>query len=402
MAALGTPVAPGRALRRARLAVVVSFLVSGAGFANWAARIPAVKHDLGLSTGELGIALLGPAIGALASMPLAGVLMVRYGSRVVTRATLALFCLALPLPALAPSLPLLLAALLVLGIGGGALDVAMNGQAVAVEQRYGRPLLAGFHGIWSLGTLGGALAGGAAAALGLAPLPHLTLAAGVLLAVGVVATRWLLPAVADRAEQSGPRLARPTRALALLGAIAFCGLLCEGAAYDWSAVYLRDSLGSSEGLAVSGYVAFTLTMTSGRLVGDAVRARIGSRGLLGGAAAVAAVAFGAGLALATPVAAVTGFALLGAGLSCLVPIVFSATGSVSGLPPGAAIAAISFVGYLGFIVGPPLIGALGTLVTLPAALGVVVALTGLVALMARLLPATPDERAPAEGTPPIG
>ncbi len=388
MPALDMPVAPAPALalRRARLAVVVAFLVSGAGFANWAARLPAVKDHVGVSTGELGIALLGPAIGALASMPLAGVLMVRYGSRVVTRAALVLFCLALPLPALAASLPALLGALVLFGIGGGALDVAMNGQAVAVEQRYGRPLLAGFHGIWSLGTLGGALVGGAAAAIGLAPAPHLALAAALLLAGGVAATRWLLPASADRAERSGPRLVRPTRALALLGAIAFCGLLCEGAAYDWSAVYLRDSLGASDGLAVSGYVAFTLTMTAGRLVGDAVRARIGSRLLLGAAAALASVGLAAGLALADPVAAVAGFALLGAGLSCLVPIVFSATGSVSGVHSGAAIAAISTVGYLGFIVGPPLIGGLGELVTLPAALGVVVALTMLIALMARRLP----------------
>ncbi|HZD71735.1 MAG TPA: MFS transporter, partial [Actinomycetes bacterium] len=198
-------------------------------------------------------------------------------------------------------------------------------------------------------------------------------------------------------ERSGPRLVRPTHALALLGAIAFCGLLCEGAAYDWSAVYLRDSLGSSEGLAVSGYVGFTLAMTAGRLVGDAVRARVGSRLLLGGAAAFASVGLAAGLALADPVAAVAGFALLGAGLSCLIPIVFSVTGSISGLPSGAAIAAISTVGYLGFIVGPPLIGGLGELLTLPAALGVVVALTMLVALMARRLPGGSPEAAGDRG-----
>jgi MFS family permease len=392
MAAVDMPVAPARALRRARFAVVVAFLVSGAGFANWAARIPAVKDHVGLSTGELGIALLGPAIGALLSMPLAGVLMVRYGSRVVTRAALVLCCAALPLPALAPSLPALLAALVLLGVGAGALDVAMNGQAVAVERRYGRPLLAGFHGIWSLGSLGGALSGGAAAAVGLAPLPHLTLAAALLLAAGVAATRWLLPACSDREATRSLRLARPSRALALLAAIAFCGLLCEGASYDWSAVYLRDSLGSSEGLAVSGYVAFSLTMTCGRLVGDAVRARVGSRLLLGAAAAVAAASFGVGLALASPVAAVAGFALLGAGLSCLVPIVLSAAGGASGLPAGAAIAAISTMGYLGFIAGPPLIGGLGELLTLPWALGVVVALTGLVAPMAWLLPAEGGSR----------
>jgi MFS family permease len=382
--ALYGPAAPARA----RLAVMVAFAVSGAAFANWAARIPAVKSNLGLSTGELGIALLGPAIGSLVAMPLAGVLMVRHGSRVVTRATLVLFCLTLPLPALAPSLPSLLAALVLLGVGSGALDVAMNAQAVAVEQRYGRPLMAGFHGIWSLGSLAGALAGGAAAAVGLAPLPHLIAAGALLLVVGAGATSWLLPASADRASRRGRLLAWPTRALALLGVIAFCGLLCEGAAYDWSAVYLRDSLGASEGLAVSGYVAFTLTMTAGRLTGDAVRARVGSRRLLGGAAALAAVGLGAALALAQPVAAVAGFALLGVGLSCLVPIVFSDAALLrGGLPSGAAIASVATVGYLGFIAGPPLIGALGELLSLPAALGVVVALTALVAIISRLLPA---------------
>lgn len=386
MLARPPPVIPPPELRRARLAVVTVFLVSGAGFANWAARIPAVKDGVGLSTGQLGIALLGPAIGSLASMPLAGALMVRHGSRVVTRATLLLFCLALPLPALAPSLPVLLAALVLLGVGGGSLDVAMNGQAVAVEQRYGRPLLAGFHGVWSLGTLGGAATGGAAAAVGLAPLPHLVLAAALLLALGMGTTRWLLPAGADRAPRGSLRLARPTRGLALVGAIAFCGLLCEGAVYDWSAVYLRDSLGSSESLAVSGYVAFTVTMTAGRLVGDAVRARMGSRLLLGGGAALAAAGLGAALALDHPVAAVVGFALLGAGLASVFPIALSVAGGVTGLPSGVAIAAISTLGYLGFIAGPPLIGGLGELFTLPAGLGLVVALTGLIAFLARLLP----------------
>src|SRR6266536_1634008 len=297
-----------RARRQARLAVAVAFFVSGAGFANWAARIPAVKDQLGLSTGALGIALLGLAAGALAAMPLSGLLLVRYSSRTVTRASLGLFCTVLALPALAPSLPLLVAALVTLGIGGGALDVSMNAQAVAVERGYGRPLLAGFHGLWSLGTLAGALTGGLAAGAGLAPRAHLALAGALLLVVGLPATR---------------------------------RLLSEGAVYDWSAVYLRDSLGSSEGLAVSAYAAFTFAMTAGRLVGDRLRLRFG----------------------------------------------FSAAGGTSGLRPGPAIAAVSTVGYLGFIAGPPLIGALAELSTLPAALTLVVALTAAVALLARRLPA---------------
>src|SRR6266568_7408643 len=283
-----TQLAVTRPLRQASLAVSAAFLANGLGFANWAARIPAVKDDVGLSTGALGVALLGIALGAVVAMPLAGALLVRFGSRKLTRLTLALFCVTLPLPALAGSLPALLGALALLGIASGSLDVSMNAKVVVIEQRYGRPLLAGLHGLWSLGTLGGALLGGLAAAAGIVPRVHLLAVAAVLLAGGLYATRRLLPGGADR-DQATPRFVRPTRTLALLGAIAFCALLSEGAAYDWSAVYLRDSLGSSEGLAVSAYAAFTLTMTVGRLVGDRLRARFGSRALLCSAALIAEI-----------------------------------------------------------------------------------------------------------------
>jgi MFS family permease len=373
-----------RPLRQARLAVSAAFLANGLGFANWAARIPAVKDHAGLSTGALGVALLGSALGAVVAMPLAGALLVRFGSRRLTRWTLALSCLALPLPALAGSLPALMAALALLGIASGSLDVSMNAQGVLIERGYGRPVLAGLHGLWSLGSLAGALLGGLAAGAGIGPPVHLLGVAALLLAAGMYATRRLLPGA--EAGQATPRFVRPTRTLALLGAIAFCGLLSEGSAYDWSAVYLRDSLGSSEGLAVSAYAAFTLTMTVGRLVGDRLRARFGSRALLGSSALLAAAGLGAGLALRHTVAAVVGFALLGAGLSCVVPIVFGAAGSASGLPSGPAIAMVSTFGYLGFIAGPPIIGGIGELTSLPAALTLVVALTAMVAGMARRLP----------------
>ena len=383
MAATRLPVA--HPLRQARLAVSAAFLANGLGFANWAARIPAVKDDVGLSTGALGVALLGMAVGAVVAMPLAGALLVRFGSRALTRATLALFCLALPLPGLVGSLPALLGVLALIGIASGSLDVSMNAQAVALEQRYGRPLMAGLHGLWSLGSLGGALIGGLAAGAGISPRAHLLVVAAALLLAGMYATRRLLPGGGDR-DQAIPRFVRPTRILALLGAIGFCALLSEGAAYDWSAVYLRDSLGASDGFAVSAYAGFTLTMTVGRLLGDRLRARFGSRRLLGSAALVAAAGLGAGLALHHTVAAVIGFAILGAGLSCIVPIVFGAAGGASGLPSGPAIAVVSTVGYLGFIAGPPLIGGLAELSSLPAALVLVVALTALAGVIARRLP----------------
>jgi len=377
--------APGRApqrLRRARFAVAAAFLVSGAVLGSWAARVPAVKDRLGLGPGVLGLALVGLAAGGVVSLAVAGALVARLGSRPVTRVALAACCLALPLPAVAPGAPALAAALALLGAGNGALDVAMNAHGVAVEERYGRPILSSFHGLWSLGALAGATAGGLAAGAGVPPAVHLAAAGVVLLAAGLAATGWLLPAGVDRRDR-GPVFARPTRPLAVLAAIVFCGLLAEDAAAQWSAVYLRDALGTGAAVAAAGYAAFSLAMMAGRLTGDRWVARLGPRRFVRVAAAVASAGFGLGLAIARPAAAVVGFTLLGAGISCIVPVTFSAAARIGGTQgAGPAIAAISTVGYVGGTVGPPLIGGVAELAGLPAALGLVAALTGLVALLA--------------------
>jgi predicted MFS family arabinose efflux permease len=380
---------PGPAVRRARLAVAFTFAVNGAVFGTWAARVPAVKDRLGLSPGVLGLALVGLALGGILAMPAAGALVARHGSRPVTRAALAACCLALPLPALAPGVPALALGLLLLGAGNGAVDVAMNAHGVVVEERYARPILSSFHGLWSLGALAGAAAGGLAAGAGVPVGAHLAAAGGVLLAVGLAATWWLLPAGADR-RPAGPGVARPTRPLAVLAAIAFCGLLAEDAAAQWSAVYLRDALGTSAALAATGYAAFSLAMTAGRLAGDRLVARLQPARFVRLAALLASAGLGLGLAAGHPAAAVAGFTLLGAGISCIVPVAFSAAPRVGGAAGGPAIAAVSTAGYLGGTLGPPAIGGLAELAGLPAALGLVAALTGLVALLAGGIPPTPD------------
>jgi len=375
---------PGRAplaARRARVAVACAFGVNGAVIGSWAARVPAVKDRLGLSPGVLGLALVGLAVGGILAMPAAGALAARRGSRPVTRAALAACCLALPLPALAPGVPALGLGLLLLGAGNGAVDVAMNAHGVVVEERYGRPILSSFHGVWSLGALAGATAGGLAAGAGIPAGAHLAAAGGVLLAVGLVATAWLLPAGADR-RPAGRVFARPTRPLAVLAVIAFCGLLAEDAAAQWSAVYLRDALGTSAALATAGYAAFSLAMTAGRLSGDRLVARLQPARFVRLAAVLASAGLGLGLAIGHPAAAVAGFALLGLGISCIVPVTFSAAARAGGTAGGPAIAAVSTAGYLGGTVGPPAVGGLAELAGLPAALGLVAALTGLVALLA--------------------
>ncbi len=381
-------------LQGARIAVAAVFFANGAVFATWAARVPAVQERLDLSPGALGVALLALTAGAVVAMPLSGVLVPRYGSRVVTRAALVIYCLALALISLAPGLAALMVALAVFGAGNSALDVAMNVQGVEIERRCRRRVLAGFHALWSIGGLSGAVGGSAAAASGLAAPAHFALAGGVLLCGGLSATWWLLH---DDAKSSvGPSFARPTRPLAILGAIAFCALLAEGVANDWSAVYLREALGADEGLAAMGFAAFSLTMALGRLVGDRVVERIGSVRFIRVAGLLAAAGLGLALLGRQPVTAVVGFGVLGAGLAGVLPVVLSTAGhrgEVGGrASPGPAIAAVSSVGYLGFLSGPALIGGVAEFLTLRGALVVVVVLAGLMVLLAPGIGA----RAPSE------
>jgi MFS family permease len=251
----------------ARFATATLFAVNGGAAANWIVRIPAVQEELDLSTGRLGVALLGVAIGSLFSMPPTGLLVAKLGSRPVSYGMALALCAALPLPAFAPGLLSLVGALVLLGAGMGGMDVAMNAQGVAVQRRYDRPIISSFHAVFSLGGLVGSAMGGAIAELGVDPGPHFLGVALVSAGTVVLVSRWLLPASAD-AVSHGPMIARPSRALAALGILAFCVLMAEGAMADWTAVYLRQVVETGPGLAAAGYAVFSLTMAGGRLVGD--------------------------------------------------------------------------------------------------------------------------------------
>lgn len=359
--------------RAARLAVTGFFFVAGAGLGSWFPRIPEIQRKLDLSDGTLGLALLGTAVGALLAMPTTGWWIARWGSRPVTTVAALALCLALPLPPLAPSLPLLILALAAVGAANGVLDVAMNAQAVAVEKRYRRPIMTTFHGVFSLGGLAGAAVAGLIAGWDVSPAPHLL---GVALVAGVVvamAAPRLLPAGID-AGAGGPAFARPTRSLIGLGIVAFCVLLGEGAVADWSAVYLENSLDASSRFAAAGYGAFSLAMAAGRLTGDRLTAKLGPVAIVRYGGAVTALGLGTALAAGQTWAGLFGFACVGAGLASAFPVLLSAAGRARDVTPGAAIAAVATVGYTGFLAGPPLIGFAAELVGLRAALGIVVLL----------------------------
>jgi MFS family permease len=386
------------AARRARGAVAAVFFLNGLLFGSWAARIPAVSDRLALSHGELGVVLAFLPAGAIVAMPLAGALAARVGSRRATRLAFAAMCATTATVALAPSRATLALLVLLLGVGMGSLDVSMNLHGVTVERRYGRPILAGFHAAFSFGGLCGAGLGALAAGAGLDVRAHLALVAAGAAVVGLAWSRRFLPGAADATVRSEPVFARPPRRLWALGALAFACLLIEGAAADWSGVYLADELGTGPALAALGFTAFSVTMTAGRLVGDRLVEAAGAVRVVRAGGLLAAAGFGLALATARPAAALVGFACLGAGMASIVPIVFRAAGSVPGVTAGIALAAVSSVGYLGFVIGPPVIGGVAEVTGLPAALGALVVLALAVIALAPTTAATePAEagRAPA-------
>jgi MFS family permease len=365
-----------------RLGVAAIFFINGTALSSLYAHLPALQSELRLADADLGALLLATAVGLLLAQPAAAALAARVGSAPVTRGSALALAAVLPLPALAPTPLALGTALAALGACNGALDVAMNAQGIAVERHSARRVYASFHAALSFGAVAGAATAGAVAALGASPAVHLTALGAILGAAVYPAGRALLPADLDAAPH-GPALAAPSRALAALGLVAFCCLLAEGAVFDWSAVYLRRSLEAGEATAAAGLAAFSLTMGLGRMTGDRLADRLGPVALARGGAALAGTSFGLALAAATPVAAIAGFALLGAGLAAVFPLALAAAAARSPRSPAApAIAAVSTAGYLGLVCGPPAIGLLSGLVGLVGALGVLVALCAVVVLLA--------------------
>jgi MFS family permease len=368
----------------ARIAIALVFFVNGVAFASWVPHIPTVQLKLGLSPGMLGLALLGIAAGSLVSMPIAGWMVARHGSRIVAVTAALLYCVVTPLPLLAPDLPILALALILFGAANGAMDVAMNAHGIAVERCLGRPIMSSLHALFSIGGLVGAGSAVVVLPLGVSPIAHVGTAALLGFGLIVLANRFLLPHSVDIAD-GGPRFVLPRGRLLVLGMMAFFILMAEGAMADWTAVYLRTDLGAGAGLAGAGYAVFSLAMAAGRLTGDRLVALFGPVAMVRWGAALAGLGLGAAVLLQDPLAAAAGFGLVGLGLANIVPILFSAAGRTPGVAPGAAIAALTTAGYSGFLAGPPMVGFAAELIGLGGALGVLAIAVGLMGIWAGLL-----------------
>ena len=407
----------GRDARRARVAVSALFLVNGALMANVLPRLPTIKAQLDLSNAALGTAVAAMPVGGLLAGAAAGLLIVHYSSRRVTVATGVAFGLLLGSIGLAPAWLALAAAFLVLGMLDAVMDSAMNAHGIAVQRRYGRSIMHGFHGWWSAGTLLGAGSGTIAAALDVPLAVHLA-TVGLLLAGASVAAMPLLlrdrdvdrapaePVTSDRsaaiagrsAAGSAPRPLRLLGRLAPLALIGVLGVMIEDAAQTWSTIYLSEVLGAGVGVAGLAVVLYTAGMTVGRLTNDRWIDRWGDTTVGRCGAGVATVGLvlviAAGSWAAVPVAA-AGFALVGLGTSPLFPIMISAAGTVPGVAAGQGVAVVAWLARGGFVIAPTLVGlaadavGLGAALIIPLVAGVTVAVlmgTLLAASGRRILP----------------
>ncbi|MCS7017974.1 MAG: MFS transporter [Cytophagales bacterium] len=357
----------------ARISVAAMFLINGFAFATWASRIPVIQQQLQLSAGELGTALLGTPVGSLLSLPVAGWLITRFGSKRVTILAAIANCCILPLIALAPSVVWLAVVLFLFGGAGDILNIGMNAQAVVVENQWGKPIMSSFHGLYSTGGMLGAAFGGVMAEAGFAPLEHFVVGTAMGLTVLFIFFKWLVP-YDVAADKHKPLFAKPDAVLWWLGLIAFFCMLGEGAMADWSSVFLAEISGTTAGISTLGYTAFSTTMMSGRFLGDRLLQRLGQVQLIRISGFLAGSGMTAALLLATPFWVIVGFAMVGLGLANVVPIVYGAAGRSKMMPAGVAIAAVSTVGYTGFLIGPPVIGWVADFFSLRIALFIVAVL----------------------------
>ena len=373
-------------MRSTRVAVALFFVADGLLLGSWASRIPAVQAQAHITNAGLGLALFGSSLGALVAMPVAGRLCERVGSRRVTVAALVLASASMFGASTAGALPALGVALFGFGAGFGSINVAANAQGVALERLYGRSILSSFHAAFSVGGLAGAASGAIAARFSLTPRVQLGALAFLLTVIGLVVGRRLLPPFA--ADSARTRiLARPPRALLVLGAAAFCTLLAEGAAADWSAPYLSQAAGAPAAVAGLGYAAFSLAMATSRTLGDPLHRRFGSVTLARAGGVVAASGLAAALVAGSEPIALAGFAVMGSGLGVVVPLLFRAAASAPGVPASIGVAAVSTIGWLGFLAGPPAIGfAAGAIGLRGALVLVVVAIVTLVFLARDVVP----------------
>lgn len=362
------------------LATRIAFFISGFATATWAVLVPFAKNNTAVNDAMLGTLLLCLGMGALIAMPLTGILTSRYGCRRVIVSSVAIVIISLPLLASINDAWLLSIALLIFGVGIGVTDCAMNIQAIIVERQASRPLMSGFHGMYSVGGIAGAGVMTLFLTFGLSAFIATLLVVLIVAGLMLISIKGLLPWANP---SSGPALAMPRGIVLLIGIICFAVFLAEGTVLDWSAVFLTEVRGMPENLGGLGFAFFAVAMTAVRLSGDRMMTRMGFIPVVFGGALLAAVGFCLVIFITAWPLSLFGYALVGAGCANIVPAMFSAVGRQQLMPQSVAVPAITTMGYLGVLAGPALIGYVAHLSSLTNAFIFITVLMLFVAVMSR-------------------
>jgi len=338
-----------------RIAVSSMFFLYGLSFASWASRIPSIQQNLGLSDTSLGVVLLALPIGLLISLPLAGWTIAKYGSRRVMIIAALLYSSILVTLGLAQNVYQLVAALFLFGLAGNFVNIGINTQAVGVEMLYKRSIMASFHGLWSLAGFLGAAIGSFMLSQNIVPYQHFLIILIIAVSLLAASSGHVLKQDLNTGENT-PIFARPDKSLVNLGIIAFCSMICEGAMFDWSGVYFKKVVEADNGWTGAGYTAFMSTMAFGRFIADYFTVKFGLKRILQFSGILTASGLLIAVLFPNLATAIIGFLLVGIGVSSVVPFVYSVAGKSGVMSPGVALAAVSTIGFFGFLAGPPLIG----------------------------------------------
>ena len=346
-----------------RLVVGVMFFLAGLCFASWASRIVTVQQTLGLSDAGLGAVLFSLPVGLMCSLPFSGWIITIIGSKRLLIISLIVYSLALISLSLAQNVVQLIGCLICFGFASNTVNISVNTQAVAAEVMYKKPIMASFHGLWSLAGFTGAGIGTFMIANGIIPLHHFILITAIVIVMIILTAKYLKD---DKVTNSGPVFVMPDKSLITLGIIAMCSMICEGAMFDWSVIYFKKVVLAPTALVGIGFTAFMCTMAGGRFIADWFAHRYGLKRILQTSGSLTVTGLLIAVIFPYFYTAMAGFLLVGAGVSSVVPMVYSAAGRSKTMAPGVALAAVSTIGFIGFLFGPPIIGFIAGLATLRA------------------------------------
>ena len=351
-------------LNRIRWAVSLFYFGMGLCFSSWASRIPTIKADLNLSDGQLGTILFALPVGQLTMMFFSGKLVTRFGSHRILPFAVLLYTICLTNIGLAQNAWQLAFALVVFGISGNLTNISLNTQGIYTEGIFKRTIMSSFHGVWSLAGFTGALIGLGMLALNITTYSHFLIVASIVLVLAAINFKYLVRAKEINRIKKEIRFRKPDKTLILLGIIGFCSMASEGIMFDWSGVYFRDIVKVPGPLIVVGYTSFMIMMASGRFFGDRLITKFGRKKVM----QISGIMISSGLFMAVIfpfiIPCTIAFMIVGLGVSTIIPTLYSIAGKHPTIPTGEALTAVSSVSFLGFLIGPPVIGHIAELFSL--------------------------------------